>query len=210
MKKLKVLLKKIGRDSEIVEIDDTLEAKQKLVGGLIEVVPYGKHDLICNEEGKLIGLYPNCVFDYDMICGNFFLANSNYETGEFESLTDKEIEELKAELSKRSVEYTPMQMKAVYKQEKELDEEFETEKGNKLLDYYNNLSNDLDNSVPKEEIENLMNDVEKDLYYEPTEQDLKDMEEAYYSNKKKKQELEYEEFLANAKNGYDYEEREEI
>ncbi len=210
MKKLKVLLKKVGRESEVIEIDDTLEAKQKLVGGLIEVVPCGKYDLVCNEEGKLLGLYPNCVINHDMICGNFFLANTDYEKGEFKSLTDEEIEMLKGSLQIRSVRYTPRQMKEVLRREKELDKEFEAEKDNKLLDYYSNLSYDFNILATKEEIENLMNDVDKDLYYEPTEQDLKDMEESYYSNKKKKQEVEYEEFLANAKNEYDYEEREEI
>lgn len=37
-KKLKVIFKEVGKDPVVMEIDDTLEAKQKLVGGLIEIV----------------------------------------------------------------------------------------------------------------------------------------------------------------------------
>lgn len=38
--KLKIIYKEVGKRSKPMEIEDTLEAKQKLVGGLIEVVPY--------------------------------------------------------------------------------------------------------------------------------------------------------------------------
>lgn len=210
MKKLKVLLKKVGREAETIEIDDTLEAKQKLVGGLIEVVPYGEYDLVCNEEGKLVGLYPNCVVNHDMICGNFFLANSDYETGEFKSLADEEIERLKESLSIRSVIYTPNQMKEVYRREKELDKEFEAERVNKLSDYYNNLDYSFETISAKEDIEKLMTDMKRELYPEPTEQDLEDMEKSYYLDKKKIQEQEHKEFLDNTKNEYDFEEREEM
>ena len=51
--KLKILYKEVGKRPKPMEIEDTLEAKQKLVGGLIEVVPYIDNMLlICNEEGK--------------------------------------------------------------------------------------------------------------------------------------------------------------
>ena len=51
--KLKILYKEVGKRPKPMEIEDTLEAKQKLVGGLIGVVPYIDNMLlICNEEGK--------------------------------------------------------------------------------------------------------------------------------------------------------------
>lgn len=169
MKKLKVLLKKTGRTPEVIEIDDTLEAKQKLVGGLIEVVPYGDYELICNEEGKLLELYPNIVGDYDIICGNIFLANDDYENAGFKDLTEKDIEFLKEDLEKRSVSYTPTQMKAIQKQEKELDEEFSKYLDDKKVEEY-------------EELDKFYDDMQNDLYVEPTEQDLNEMEENYTNN----------------------------
>ena len=39
-KELRILLKRFGRDPEVKVIENTLKAKQLLVGGLIEVIPY--------------------------------------------------------------------------------------------------------------------------------------------------------------------------
>lgn len=164
MNKLKVLYKKTGREPEIIEIEDTLEAKQKLVGGLIEVVPYGEQELVCNEEGKILGLYPNCIFDYDTINGNFFIANDDYESGNFKSLTDEEIKHLKLDLKYRQVNYTPTQMKSILKQEKELDDELE--------------QNDVD------DLEKLYEDMEKDLMKEPSAEDLDQQSKVYDENMK--------------------------
>ena len=51
---LKIVLKKPNEEPEVIDIKNTLEAKQKLVGGLIELV-YLDEDLIlvCNEERKI-------------------------------------------------------------------------------------------------------------------------------------------------------------
>lgn len=167
MKKLKVLLKKTGREPEAIEINDTLEAKQKLVGGLIEVVPYGEQELICNEEGKILELYPNCIFDYDMINGNFFLVNDDFENAGFKSLTDEEIEHLKLDLKYRSVNYTKTQMKAVLKQEKELEKAFEENNLDKKMSDY-------------EELEEFYNDMKEDLEKPFTDEDLEEMNKKYY------------------------------
>lgn len=45
---LRVLYKKVGYAPEVKVIEDTLEAKQELVDGLIEVVPYEDALIICN------------------------------------------------------------------------------------------------------------------------------------------------------------------
>ena len=76
--KIKVLYKKVGREPEVVEIENTLQAMQSLVGGFIEVIPYDYYELVCNDAGILQGLYPNVGFDYDIINGNFFIANDVY------------------------------------------------------------------------------------------------------------------------------------
>lgn len=57
---MKVIRKKPGCEPEIIDIDNTLAALQREVGGYIEVVtlPYGAA-LICNEEGRILGLPDN-------------------------------------------------------------------------------------------------------------------------------------------------------
>lgn len=95
-RKFRILLKKVNCEPEVTEVDDTLEAKQALVDGLIEVI-YVKKGLllICNEEGKLDGLKPNLLFDFDCIVGDCFFIGDDYENGDFKSLTDEQIEEAK-------------------------------------------------------------------------------------------------------------------
>jgi len=161
--KIKVLYKRVGQDPTIIEIENTLEAKQKLVGGFIEIVPYGDHELICNEEGKIMGLYPNVGFDYDIINGNFIIANDDYETGDFASLTEDEIEHIKEDLKNRSFHYTKTQMKAVLNQEKDLMKQYGDFKEKEIDD----------------ELEKLYEDLENDIEQEPTEEDLDEMEKDF-------------------------------
>ena len=61
MNKIKVIVVEPEKEPYIKEIDDTLEAKQKLVGGDIEIVSSFfsdevDYDFIINEEGKIRGL----------------------------------------------------------------------------------------------------------------------------------------------------------
>ena len=161
-KKIKVLYKRVGREPEVVEIENTLQAMQSLVGGFIEVIPYDYYELVCNDEGKLQGLYPNVGFDYDIINGNFFIANDNYETGDFASLTDKNIEKIKEDLKSRSFHYTKTQMRAVLKQEKELMKNYTDEETKKR----------------EQEIDEMIRELEKENEHEPTEKDFNEMEKS--------------------------------
>lgn len=101
---LKVIFKEVGKNPVVMEIDDTLEAKQKLVGGLIEIVPY-KDDLllVCNEEGKITNLKPNLQFDYDYIAGNCFIVGDDYENSGFKSIENSQIEDIKKDLEDRAI-----------------------------------------------------------------------------------------------------------
>ena len=104
--KLKILYKEVGKSPEVIEIEDTLEAKQKLVNGLIEVVPYiDDMLLICNEEGKILKMHPNLDFTYDYIAGNCFVVGDDFENAGFRSLTDEEIKNASNDLSKRMFKY---------------------------------------------------------------------------------------------------------
>lgn len=103
--KMRVLLVRPMEEPEVVEIEKSLEAMQGLVGGWIEALyPYNDNvGLVCNEEGKLMGLTPNRMLlneygnPYDVICGDFFVAGLTED--DFCSLTDAQIERYKEEFS---------------------------------------------------------------------------------------------------------------
>ena len=75
----------------VSEIEHTLDAEQKAVGGLIELV-YNEDGtaIICNEEGKLIGLDGNRRIGdgSSIIAGSFFVVGLTED--DFCSLTDEE------------------------------------------------------------------------------------------------------------------------
>lgn len=79
-----------GKAPEQVTIPNTLKAMQELVGGHIEVINYQGACLICNEDGKLLGLEPNRRIGQDVIVGTFFLANSDLE-GQMFSLSEEDL-----------------------------------------------------------------------------------------------------------------------
>lgn len=60
-KKLKVIIKRADEEyGHVTHISGTLENLQKTVGGYIETVKLTESDvIICNEEGKLLGLPVN-------------------------------------------------------------------------------------------------------------------------------------------------------
>lgn len=60
---MKVIRKKPGEAPGICEMENTLEALQKEVGGYIESFKIATDmTILCNEEGKLIPLQPNIAF----------------------------------------------------------------------------------------------------------------------------------------------------
>lgn len=103
--KIRILFKEVGKPSKMIIIPNTLKAKQKLVGGLIEVVQYDDVLLVCNEEGKLLNMPPNLIFDSDYIAGNCFAIGDDYENGDFRSLTFEEIEKYKKDMDSRMFKY---------------------------------------------------------------------------------------------------------
>ena len=88
-----------GRKPEQIEIPHTLDAMQYLVCGSIQAIyPYEDNvALVCNEEGKLLGMEPNrAVYDeetgdiLDIISGTFFICGLGKE--DFCSLTAQQLE----------------------------------------------------------------------------------------------------------------------
>ena len=87
---MKAVLKEVGKEPRVIEIENTLEAFQKVVGGYIEVLSVGNSILlICNEEGKLNGLEPNFSIGYDVIVGNALFVKEG-EDGEFADFEESE------------------------------------------------------------------------------------------------------------------------
>ena len=77
----------------VIDLNTDLDSLQKAVSigapdqGLIEFVYLGDNvSVLCNEEGKLIGLEPNRRLGKDILCGVFYVVAENDE-GELISLT---------------------------------------------------------------------------------------------------------------------------
>ena len=116
MEKIVGLLVKPYELPEKIEIENTLEAKQHLVGGYIECV-YLPNDesvvLICNEEGKINGMKLNRDIGHDIIAGPFLILGDDYENGDFKSLTDDQILRYKMRFDKNSIIETENKINAL-------------------------------------------------------------------------------------------------
>lgn len=82
------------------EIAGDLKSMQAIVGGFIQAVYLFEDEelaLICNEEGKLIGLpYNRALKDeegsiYDVVAGTFFLCRAPADSERFDSLTEEQV-----------------------------------------------------------------------------------------------------------------------
>lgn len=85
----------------VIEFEDNLNNLQSLVDGRIEVISIKERgsrsiDVIINEEGKINNLEVNRMLVFpdgnvDVLCGNIIIVATNIETGDFDSLTNEEI-----------------------------------------------------------------------------------------------------------------------
>ena len=101
-KTIKVLKVEPKKLPEVCELENELDALQKAVSigadyqGLIEILYINERIcILCNEEGKLIGLEPNRRIRNDILCGVFYVTGQD-EEGNLTSLTDDEIETFKS------------------------------------------------------------------------------------------------------------------
>ena len=101
---MKILLVEPMEKPRVIDIDGSLESMQKIVGGLIQVIyPFDNPEvaLVCNDEGKLLGLpFNRALRDdageiYDVIAGTFFLCQAPADSESFESLNDEQIKKYK-------------------------------------------------------------------------------------------------------------------
>ena len=88
---MRVVYVEPNKAPRVMEMPHTLEAEQKAVGGLIELV-YNDDDtaIVCNDEGKLIGMEGNRrLGNGTIIAGPFFVVGLTED--DFRSLTDEEV-----------------------------------------------------------------------------------------------------------------------
>lgn len=105
MAKINVLMVKVGKNPELIEIDDSLKTMQNLVGGYIEMVrPFEDENviLVCNEEGKINRLPFNRML---------------YYTPEYIEMSWKELKEKFREYEKeRNYKENPLYARVVFAQ----------------------------------------------------------------------------------------------
>ena len=97
-KEIKVLMVVPGEHPKEVVLENNLDALQKAVSigcdyqGLIEVISLEKGAcIICNEEGKLLGLEGNRRLGNDIIAGVFYVVGED-KCGNFVSPTEAQME----------------------------------------------------------------------------------------------------------------------
>lgn len=102
-------------------IENTLEAKQEIVGGFIEctgIMSDYDVSIICNEEGKILGLPLNRDIGHDVIAGTFIIVGNDDSTGEFISLTDEQKEKYKNIFNEHSIEKTHKKIESILNKNK--------------------------------------------------------------------------------------------
>ena len=90
-------------------IPNRLKDKQDIVGGNIEYTRVDNDEsalLICNEEGKILGLPYNRDIGHDVIAGTFLIVGDDADIGEDRSLTDEQVEKYKDKFDRDSIEQT--------------------------------------------------------------------------------------------------------
>lgn len=93
---MKVLIVEPGQYPREAQISGDLKSIQEIVGGLMQAV-YPWEDraaLVCNDEGKLMGLPLNrSLEEYDIVSGTFFICGLGKD--DFTSLTENQMEHYK-------------------------------------------------------------------------------------------------------------------
>lgn len=90
-KQIQVIRVRPHQAPELITIDNTLKALQHEVDGHIEMVTLSSSAaIVCNEEGKLLGMEPNRRVGADIIVGAFLIAG--HKGSETVSLPETDIQ----------------------------------------------------------------------------------------------------------------------
>ena len=104
---MRILVVEPGKKPEAKEIDGSLTSMQKIVGGTIQAIyPWADSvALICNDEGKLLGLPLNRTLAdeeghvWDVVAGTFFICGIPADSDSFGSLTDEQMKKYQAQFA---------------------------------------------------------------------------------------------------------------
>jgi hypothetical protein len=94
--KMQVVIVEPGKAPKVTHIENTLEAMQQTVGGLIELFRIDDEIVIIhNEESKLGGFRPNKAIWYeddliDIVFGTFFVCSAPVYNADISGLTDEQ------------------------------------------------------------------------------------------------------------------------
>lgn len=80
---MKAILKKVNCNPEVVNIKNSLDAMQEIIGGYIKVV-YKEFNnetiaIVCDEEGKLKGKQHNCFINGTSFVGDIIIVGADGE-----------------------------------------------------------------------------------------------------------------------------------
>lgn len=101
---MRVLFKPVGQDAHPLEIPNTLQALQELVGGYIETITLTRHSCcIVNEEGRLKRLLPNFYLNGGLIVGNAVFVGVKGDG--FRDITDDEITQCRRKIKLEAPKY---------------------------------------------------------------------------------------------------------
>lgn len=92
---MQVVLVEPCTPARVYESDGSLENMQDIVGGYIETVPLEEFPnlvVVCNEEGKILGLEANFENYSDIIVGTVLVCKTDGEN--FIGLNDKECDQV--------------------------------------------------------------------------------------------------------------------
>lgn len=102
-KEIKVILCAPGKSPKPATIKNTLEELQKIVGGYIETHTFAEDAcIICNEEGRLLGLAPCMTFRGTEFVGTCIIAGVDGDV--FCDLPIKHLDILFADIDKGGVQ----------------------------------------------------------------------------------------------------------
>ena len=102
---MKVLVIEPMKEPYVKEMDGKLKTLQGFVGGLIQVLyPFEDEHiaLICNDEGKLLGLPLNRALRdengdiYDIIAGTFLICSAPPDSENFAGLSEEQMQKYKS------------------------------------------------------------------------------------------------------------------
>ena len=89
---MKAIIKEVGKEPKVIDIDNTLEALQKAVGGYIEAVNVGGNVImLCDEEGRLKGSKYNFDLGSEKIVGDVIFTKSDGKE-DFTDLDENDVE----------------------------------------------------------------------------------------------------------------------